>query len=41
VTQVLTSPAHVVSVARADMSGAREVVLVDLTGTERARAAIS
>jgi hypothetical protein len=37
VTQVLTSPAHIVSIAAADASGVREVVLVDETGTERAR----
>lgn len=41
VTQVLTSPAHVVSITRADIAGAREVVLLDASGTERARAQIS
>jgi hypothetical protein len=41
VTQVLTSPAHVVSVARADIAGVREVVLLDSSGAERARAAVS
>jgi hypothetical protein len=33
VTQVLTSPAHVVSIAAADAAGVREAVLVDRTGT--------
>jgi hypothetical protein len=37
VTQVLTSPAHVVSIPSADASGVREAVLVDETGVERAR----
>ncbi len=41
VTQVLTSPAQVVSVARADIAGVREVVLLDAAGAERARAAVS
>ncbi len=38
VTQVLTSPAHVVSIASADASGVREAVLLDDSGVERARA---
>ena len=38
VTQVLTSPAHVVSIDVADASGAREVILVDDAGVEHARA---
>jgi hypothetical protein len=37
VIQVLTSPAHVVSVASADVSGAREALLLDAVGVERAR----
>ena len=37
VTQVLTSPAHVVSIDAADASGAREVILVDDAGVEHAR----
>jgi hypothetical protein len=37
VTQVLTSPAHVVAIPSADASGVREAVLVDETGVERAR----
>jgi hypothetical protein len=40
VTQVLTSPAHVVSVAQADASGVREVLLLDRGGAERARATV-
>lgn len=40
VTQVLTSPAHVVSIATPDAAGARTAVLFDQTGTERARVAI-
>lgn len=38
VTEVITSPAHVVSVASADLAGAKNVVLVDDKGAERARA---
>ena len=38
VTQVLTSPAHVVSIDAADATGAREAILIDDSGTERARA---
>jgi len=38
VTQVLTSPAHVVSIARADAFGAALAIVLDASGTERARA---
>ncbi|HEY3218804.1 MAG TPA: protease complex subunit PrcB family protein [Candidatus Limnocylindria bacterium] len=37
VTQAFTSPAHVVSIASTDVAGAREAVLLDGQGTERAR----
>ena len=37
VTQALTSPAHVVSIATADATGVREAILVDGTGVERTR----
>ena len=37
VTQVLTSPAHVVSIAAADTTGLREAILLDQTGVEVAR----
>lgn len=37
VTQVLTSPAHVVSIAAGDMADARIAVLHDAHGVERAR----
>lgn len=37
VTQALTSPAHVVSIAAADATGLREAVLVDGAGAQRAR----
>jgi len=40
VTQVLTSPAHVVSIAAPDAAGARTAVLFDQSGAERARVAI-
>lgn len=40
VIQVLTSPAHVVSVARADVAGVASVVLRDADGKERARARV-
>jgi hypothetical protein len=36
VIQVLTSPAHVVSVARADVTGVDRIVLVDSGGAQRA-----
>lgn len=38
VTMVLTSPAHVVSIAKADAAGLRDAVLLDQRGAERARA---
>jgi hypothetical protein len=38
--QVLTSPAHLVSIDRASAASAREIVLVDQTGAERARSAV-
>jgi uncharacterized protein YbjT (DUF2867 family) len=38
VTQVLTSPAYVVSIAAADATGLREAILVDQAGVEVARA---
>ena len=37
VTQALTSPAHVVSIATADAAGIREAILLDQTGIEIAR----
>ena len=37
VTQVLTSPAHVVSIAAADATGLRVAILVDDSGAEMAR----
>jgi protease stability complex PrcB-like protein len=37
VTQVLTSPAHVVSIAAADATGVRDAVLLDQSGVEIAR----
>ena len=37
VTQVLTSPAQIASIAATDASGIRTAVLVDAQGTERAR----
>jgi hypothetical protein len=36
-TMALTSPVHVVSIADADAKNLREAVLLDQTGTERAR----
>ncbi len=41
VTQVLTAPAHVVSIATADSVGIREAILVDDRGSEIARIAIT
>jgi hypothetical protein len=41
VTQVLTSPAHVVSIGVADAAGAREAILLDQSGAEIARATIT
>jgi hypothetical protein len=38
--QVLTSPAHLVSIERKSAAGAREIVLVDQTAAERARTAM-
>jgi hypothetical protein len=38
VTQVLTSPAHVVSLAATDATGVREAILFDSSGVEIARA---
>ena len=35
--QVLTSPAHLVSIERQSAAGAREIVLVDQSAAERAR----
>jgi len=37
VTQVLTSPAHIVSIASADATGVKEAILVDQSGVEIAR----
>ena len=37
VTQVITSPAHVVGITSTDAAGLREAVLLDEKGTERAR----
>jgi PrcB C-terminal len=37
VTQALTSPAHVVSIAAADVTGLREAILVDSAGTLHVR----
>ncbi len=36
-TMALTSPVHVVSIAAADATGVKDAVLLDQTGTERAR----
>lgn len=38
--QVLTSPAHLVSIDRQSVVSARQVVLVDQSGAERARGAV-
>jgi len=38
--QMLTSPAHLVSIERQSATGAREIVLVDQSKTERARSAV-
>ncbi len=40
VIQILTSPAHVVSVAASDVSGVRDAILLDDSGVERARAKV-
>lgn len=37
VTQVLTSPAHVVSIAASDVTGVHEAILIDSGGVEVAR----
>jgi len=37
VTMALTSPAHIVVVARSDVEGVETVILVDQSGAERAR----
>jgi hypothetical protein len=37
VTQVLTSPAHVVSIAATDATGVREAILIDDAGVEHVR----
>jgi hypothetical protein len=39
--QVITSPAQLVSIAANSASGVREAVLVDESGTERARVEVS
>jgi hypothetical protein len=39
--QVLTSPAHLVSISAPDAAGVREVVLVDQSGAERARGSVT
>lgn len=39
--QVLTSPAHLVSIPAADAAGVREVVLIDQSGAERARGSVT
>lgn len=36
-TMALTSPVHVVSIAASDAAGLKDAVLLDQTGTERAR----
>jgi hypothetical protein len=41
VTQVLTAPAHVVSIGAADAAGLREAVLLDESGTQVARVIIT
>lgn len=38
VTQVITSPAQIVTIATNDVAGAKTAVLLDSSGTERARA---
>ena len=40
VTQVLTSPAHVVAIAPGDAQGAKLAVLLDSSGAQRARATL-
>ena len=41
VTQSVSSPVHIVSIAATDASGLREAVLLDDTGAERARASVT
>jgi hypothetical protein len=41
VTDLVTSPVHIVSIGASDMSGVREAVLLDETGMERARASLT
>jgi len=41
VTQALSSPVHIVSVAGSALSGVREAILLDDTGAERARSRLS
>ena len=41
VTQVITSPAHVVSIAVSDLAGAKTAILLDQAGAERARTDIT
>lgn len=41
VAQVITSPVHVVSIARSDAAGAKTVVLLDASGAEQARTDIT
>jgi hypothetical protein len=40
VSQAVTSPVHIVSIATTDAAGVREAVLLDETGAERARASL-
>jgi hypothetical protein len=40
VTQALTSPVHIVTIATSALSGVRQAVLLDDTGAERARAGL-
>jgi hypothetical protein len=40
VTQVITSPAHLVSIASGDLAGAKTAILFDASGAERARVSI-
>ena len=40
VTQVITSPAHLVSIASGDLTGAKTAVLLDASGAERSRVSI-
>ncbi len=40
-TMALTSPVHVVSIATSDATGLKDAVLLDQTGTERAKATLT